>query len=93
MDYKTAIRRQRLCITSFLMLVLWGFNALRSHVEKIKDNPETGLLILGITFGIPILLLLILAIFYTIKEKQAEYDELDEDFASKTEGNSDSDNK
>lgn len=93
MKYEKAVRRQRICITSFLMLMMWGWGALRSHLENIKSNPETGLLVLGVTFGIPSLLLLILAIFYTIKARQAEYDELDEDFASKTEGNSDSDNK
>ena len=80
MKYEIAIRRQRICITSMLILIMWGWRALRSHVSNIKDNPEAGLLFLGLAFGIPIILLTILAFFYTIKAKQSEYDDLDDDF-------------
>jgi len=78
MDYEKAKRRKNTCITGFLMLVLWGWGGLNSHVKALKENPETGFLFLGLVFGIPTILLLILAVYYSIKVKQAEYDMLDE---------------
>lgn len=83
MNYETAKRRKNACITGFLIITMWGWSGLSSHSGKIQNNPETGLLVFGCAFGIPILILFILAIFYSIKAKQAEYDELDDDFNSK----------
>lgn len=85
MKYEIAIRRQRICITGMLLIIMWGWRALQSHVSDIKDNPGTGLLVLGLTFGIPIFILTVLAIFYTVKAKQSEYDDLDDDFNDKKE--------
>lgn len=78
MKYETAKRRKNTCITGFLMLMMWGWGGLRSHVDKIKADPQDGLLFLGLAFGLPSLILLVLAIYYSIVAKKLEYDELDE---------------
>lgn len=79
MNYEKAVKRKRSCITSLLILIMWGWGGVNSHIEKIKANPELGLLIFGGLFGIPIVVLLIMTVFYSIKAKQAEFDDLDED--------------
>lgn len=80
MKYETANRRKKACITGFLIIMMWGWGALQSHIKNIKSNPETGLLVFGCAFGIPILILLILSVYYSIKAKQAEFDEFDKEF-------------
>ena len=69
MKYETAKRRKNTCITGFLMLMMWGWGGLRSHVDKIKADPQDGLLFLGLAFGLPSLILLVLAIYYSIVAK------------------------
>lgn len=97
MNYETANRRKKACITGFLILVMWGWSGLQSHIKNLQSNPETGLLVFGCAFGIPILLLLILSIYYSVKAKQLEFDEFDKELddvqAQSDENNNDENQK
>lgn len=91
MKYEKAIRRQRACITALLILIMWGWGGLQSHVKQIKDSPEMGLLFLGGAFGIPIFILFVMSVYYYIQAKKAEYDELDSELEDENGSNNESD--
>ncbi len=84
MDYKKAVKAKNACISTFLILTLWAMGHLKASKESIVKNPETVGLAFLIAYGLPICILLMLSIFYAVKAKQSEYDDLDDDNPEKS---------
>lgn len=78
MNYKSAVKAKNACISTLLIIVFWSMGHLKMSKDSIAKNPETVGLAFLIAYGIPVLVLFILSIFYAIKAKQKEYDDLDD---------------
>lgn len=78
MNYKSAVKAKNACISTLLIIVFWSMGHLRLSKDSIAKNPETVGLAFLLAYGIPVIVLLILSIFYSIKAKQKEYDDLDD---------------
>ncbi len=78
MNYKSAVKAKNACISTLLIIVFWSMGHLKMSKDSIAKNPETVGLAFLIAYGIPVLVLFILSIFYSIKAKQKEYDDLDD---------------
>ena len=78
MNHKSAVKAKNACISTLLILTLWSMGHLKVSKDSIAQNPETVGLAFLLAYGLPIVILFILAIFYSIKAKQTEYDDLDD---------------
>lgn len=78
MNYKSAVKAKNACISTLLIIVFWSMGHLKMSKDSIAKNPETVGVAFLIAYGIPVLVLFILSIFYSIKVKQKEYDDLDD---------------
>lgn len=78
MNYKSAVKAKNACISTLLIIVFWSMGHLKMSKDSIAKNPETVGVAFLIAYGIPVLVLFILSIFYSIKAKQKEYDDLDD---------------
>ncbi len=78
MNYKSAVKAKNACISTLLIIVFWSMGHLKMSKDSIAKNPETVGLAFLIAYGIPVLILFILSIFYSIKAKQKEFDDLDD---------------
>ena len=78
MNHKSAVKAKNACISTLLIINLWSMGHLKVSKDAIAKNPETVGLAFLIAYGLPIVILFILAVFYAIKAKQTEYDDLDE---------------
>lgn len=78
MKHETAVKAKKASITTLLILLLWAMGHLNLAKDSIAQNPETVGLAFLLAYGIPVILLFILSIFYSAKAKQTEYDDLDD---------------
>lgn len=78
MKHERAVKARRACITTFLIILMWAMGHLKLAKDSIAQNPETVGLAFLLAYGVPAILLFILSIFYSVKAKQTEYDDLDD---------------
>lgn len=78
MNHKSAVKAKNACISTMLILMLWAMGHLKIAKDSIAQNPDTVGLAFLLAYGLPIFVLFILVIIYSVKAKQTEYDDLDE---------------
>lgn len=78
MKYKTAVKAKNACISTMMLIIFWSMGHLSHSKDSIAKNPDTVGLAFILAYGLPIVILFILSIFYAIKAKQTEYDDFDE---------------
>ena len=78
MKHETAVKAKKACISTMLILMLWAMGHLKIAKDSIAQNPDTVGLAFLLAYGLPIIILLIASIYYSVEAKKTEYDDLDE---------------
>lgn len=77
MNHESAVKAKKACISTFLFLSVGAMGHLKLSGESIIQKPDTVGLAFLLAYGIPLVILLILSIVYTVIAKKTEYDDLD----------------
>lgn len=78
MNHESAVKAKRACITTLFIISVWAMGHLKVAKDSIAQNPETVGVAFLIAYALPVVILLILAIVYSIIAKKTEFDDLDD---------------